>query len=184
LPPPEAVPDTVVESCDPTLFDFNGISIAATQRGDGTVLIEATKAARAMGYTNPHKAILDHCKGANVLLVPSTGGPQQVKFIPEFDVYRLVMRSNLPEAEKVKAEQKTAAVTFQMERNRPYADWAKSAANHKSISSRGAVSRLDHCLPEVPSGWYMTRCQLERCWHLPDAVLVHAFRVIASSCNL
>jgi len=34
------------------------------------------------------------------LLTPSAGGPQKIKFIPESDVFRLVMRSKLPGAER------------------------------------------------------------------------------------
>lgn len=55
--------------------------------------------AEALGYTNPRKALIDHCKGGNELVTPSFGGPQKMKFIKEADIYRLVMRSKLPEAE-------------------------------------------------------------------------------------
>lgn len=53
-----------------------------------------------LGYTNPRKAVADHCKGGNETLLPSAGGMQTVRIIPERDVYRLIMRSKLPAAEK------------------------------------------------------------------------------------
>lgn len=56
--------------------------------------------AEKLGYTNPQKAIRDHCKGVNESLLPSAGGMQTMKVIPESDVYRLVMRSKKEEAEK------------------------------------------------------------------------------------
>jgi anti-repressor protein len=56
--------------------------------------------AEILGYSNVSGAISDHCKGASESLLPSAGGPQMTKIIPERDVYRLVMRSKLKSAEK------------------------------------------------------------------------------------
>lgn len=60
----------------------------------------ATDIAKALGYVNPQKAIRDHCKGVHETFTPSNGGTQKAKFIPENDVYRLIVRSKLPEAQK------------------------------------------------------------------------------------
>lgn len=54
--------------------------------------------AKALGYKNPAKAVINHCKGVTVLETPTNGGVQQVKFGKEGDVYRLVMKSKLHEA--------------------------------------------------------------------------------------
>lgn len=56
--------------------------------------------AKALGYASPPHAITKHCKGVIVLDTPSRGGVQSTKFIPEGDVYRLIIRSKLPAAEK------------------------------------------------------------------------------------
>ena len=56
--------------------------------------------AEKLGYSNPLKAIRDHCKGVNETFIPSAGGIQTMKIISESDVYRLIMRSKLEEAEK------------------------------------------------------------------------------------
>ena len=56
--------------------------------------------AECLAYTNPLKAVRDHCKGVNETFIPSAGGRQLIKIIPESDVYRLVMRSKLPAAEQ------------------------------------------------------------------------------------
>ena len=53
-----------------------------------------------LGYKNPMEAVRTHCKGVSEILTPSAGGIQTVKYIKESDVYRLVMRSKLPEAER------------------------------------------------------------------------------------
>jgi len=60
----------------------------------------ATESARILGYRNPQKAIRDHCKGVNELFTPSAGGLQKTKFIPEGDLYRLIIRSKLPLVER------------------------------------------------------------------------------------
>ena len=63
-------------------------------------LFLANDIAKALGYVQPVFAISSHCKGVCVLPTPTTGGVQNVKFIPESDVFRLIMRSKLPDAEK------------------------------------------------------------------------------------
>lgn len=60
----------------------------------------ANDVARILGYVVPKDAISKFCKGGVILPLPTNGGIQNVKFIPESDVYRLIMRSKLPDAEK------------------------------------------------------------------------------------
>lgn len=67
---------------------------------DGKVLFCGNDVAKALGYSRPRNAVADHCKGGTVLVLPTAGGRQQTKFIPQTDVLRLIMSSNLPEAER------------------------------------------------------------------------------------
>ncbi|MGG3823191.1 BRO family protein [Geobacillus thermodenitrificans] len=69
---------------------------------NGEIYFPATDVAIILGYTNPHKAIKDHCKekGVTIRSAPTSGGKQQKKFINEGNLYRLIVRSKLPEAEK------------------------------------------------------------------------------------
>lgn len=67
---------------------------------DGSLWFIGKEVAEKLGYGNPHEAIRTHCKGVSEIRTPSKGGMQTVKIIPERDVYRLVMRSKLPTAEK------------------------------------------------------------------------------------
>lgn len=67
---------------------------------NGKVLFCGTDIASALGYRRPADAISAHCKGVCVLPTPSPGGTQQTKFIPEGDVYRLIVHSRLPAAEQ------------------------------------------------------------------------------------
>jgi prophage antirepressor-like protein len=68
---------------------------------NGKELFPATECARKLGYTNPHKAVNDHCK--NVVMVctnDSLGRQQEMKYINEGDLFRLIVKSKLPVAEK------------------------------------------------------------------------------------
>lgn len=79
--------------------------ICTVQQEEGKVLFKANDVARSLGYAEAAKAVRTHCKGVSVLDTPienqyGTVVMQPTKFISESDVYRLVMRSKLPEAEK------------------------------------------------------------------------------------
>lgn len=67
---------------------------------NGIIYFNANDVALALGYSNTHKAISTHCKGVTKWDTPTTSGVQKVNYIPEGDIYRLVMRSKLPGAER------------------------------------------------------------------------------------
>ena len=67
---------------------------------DGKPYFSAKDVAEALGYSNPRKAILDHCKGVTKRDTLTAGGQQAVNFIPEGDIYRLIVKSQLPSAER------------------------------------------------------------------------------------
>lgn len=56
--------------------------------------------AKALGYTNPNKAVNDHCRAITKCSTPISGKIQEINFIPEGDLYRLIVSSKLPTAEK------------------------------------------------------------------------------------
>ncbi len=58
-----------------------------------------------LGYANASKAVADHCKYAEILkhnesLVLGVNAPRGILIIPESDLFRLIMRSNMPDAEQ------------------------------------------------------------------------------------
>lgn len=69
---------------------------------DGRITFCGTDIAKALGYSNPRKALIDHCKekGVTIRDAPTKGGIQQLKFITEGNLYRLIVSSKLPSAEK------------------------------------------------------------------------------------
>ena len=67
---------------------------------NGRYLFCGTDVAAALGYSNPRDALRRHCKGVVKRDTLTDGGPQQLSFIPEGDVYRLIVHSKLPSAER------------------------------------------------------------------------------------
>lgn len=70
---------------------------------NGNVYFPATEVAKTLGYSNTSDAIIKHCKKDGVAfreVIDSLGRKQQKKFITEGNLYRLIARSKLPEAEK------------------------------------------------------------------------------------
>lgn len=60
----------------------------------------ASDIAKVLGYSNTRDAISRHCKGVVKSDIPTNSGIQTVSFIPEGDIYRLIVKSKLPNAEK------------------------------------------------------------------------------------
>lgn len=64
------------------------------------VLFCASDVAKALGYARPNDAVNQHCRATVKRRTPISGKIQDINFIPEGDVYRLIIRSKLPAAEK------------------------------------------------------------------------------------
>jgi prophage antirepressor-like protein len=67
---------------------------------DGKPWFVATDVANALGYSNARDAVFRHCKGVVKRDTPTSSGNQMISYINEGDVYRLIMKSKLPSAER------------------------------------------------------------------------------------
>lgn len=67
---------------------------------DSKTYFAGSDVAKALGYAIPHKAVQTHCKGVLKWNIPTNSGNQDILFITEGDIYRLIMKSKLPSAEK------------------------------------------------------------------------------------
>lgn len=85
------------------MFENEEFGQVRTIEVDGKILFCGSDVAKALGYSSPKDAISTHCKGAIKHRTLTNGGEQDVKFITEGDVYRLITRSKLPSAEKFEA---------------------------------------------------------------------------------
>ena len=81
-------------------FDFNGMNVRTVIDDAGEPMFNGKDVCDALGYANAADAMAQHCKGvAKRYPLQTAGGKQMAVFIPERDLYRLVMRSRLPAAE-------------------------------------------------------------------------------------
>ena len=85
------------------IFNSEEFGEIRTAEIDGKPYFVGTDVAKALGYSNPRKAILDHCKGVTKRDTPTSSGIQSMSYINEGDLYRLIMKSKLPSAEKFEA---------------------------------------------------------------------------------
>lgn len=84
-----------------TIFNNDLFGSVRTLTIDEKFYFIASDVAKALGYKNTSKAVNDHCKHITKRSVlDSCGVEQSMNIIPESDVYRLIIRSKLPEAEK------------------------------------------------------------------------------------
>ena len=68
---------------------------------NNSFLFCASDVAKALGYSNIHGTIKRHCRGVLKRYTPTSSGVQEISFIPEGDVYRLIVHSKLPSAERL-----------------------------------------------------------------------------------
>ena len=84
-----------------SIFTYENANVRTTMAEDGTPLFCGKDIASILGYTNTTDALKRHCKGVvKHYPLETPGGTQQVRFITEPDLYRLITHSKLPEAEK------------------------------------------------------------------------------------
>ena len=69
--------------------------VRTLQDDDGRILFCGKDVAKALGYRIPKDAVSAHCRGAVKHRLLTNGGYQEVKFVTEGDVYRLVVHSRL-----------------------------------------------------------------------------------------
>lgn len=80
-------------------FDF-GMNTVRTLLRDGEIWFVGKDVAEVLGYTDTDQAVRKHCKAVDSYPVETTGQVRNVNIIPERDLYRLIFRSRLPEAER------------------------------------------------------------------------------------
>jgi prophage antirepressor-like protein len=81
--------------------EFGEVRVAAGPNDEPWFV--ASDVAKILGYENPAEAVRDHCKKVNKITQASESPgkpPLNFNIIPESDVYRLIMRSHLPGAER------------------------------------------------------------------------------------
>ena len=90
----------------PSVFAFNEFSVRAFADQQGNPWFSAPEACTILGYRNSRDAIAKHCRPDGVAkrdTIDSMGRSQPLTYINEGNLYRLVIKSRKPEAEKFEA---------------------------------------------------------------------------------
>ena len=82
------------------IFNSEEFGDIRTAEIDGKPYFVGADVAKALGYNNPRDAVSRHCKGVVKRDTPTSSGVQSMSYINEGDLYRLIMKSKLPSAEK------------------------------------------------------------------------------------
>ena len=86
-----------------SIFNFEDKSVRVIEK-DGEPWFVAKDVTAILGYSNPSESVRMYCKCSEILKgrdsLLFTSSPRGVTIIPERDVYRLIMRSKLPSAER------------------------------------------------------------------------------------
>lgn len=82
------------------IFDNSEFGSIRTTVIDGKPYFCGSDVASALGYKRPNDAISAHCRATVKYSTPISGKLQEINFISEGDVYRLIIRSKLPNAER------------------------------------------------------------------------------------
>ena len=78
------------------VFTNHEFGTIRTITSSGQILFCGKDVATALGYANTKDALARHCKGVvNHYPLETAGGVQQVRFISEGDLYRLIVTSKL-----------------------------------------------------------------------------------------
>lgn len=84
-----------------SVFKFEEATTIRTVTIDNVTWFAGKDVTQVLGYTNPSKAMHDHCKGVTKCYpLQTAGGKQEIRIISEADVMRLICSSKLPAAQK------------------------------------------------------------------------------------
>jgi anti-repressor protein len=86
----------------PAVFNFHESPVRIILQPNGEPLFNANDVSGLLGYSNARDAVAKHCrpKGVAKCDTPTAGGIQALTFLSEGNLFRLVLRSDKPEADE------------------------------------------------------------------------------------
>lgn len=144
------------------IFNNPDFGEVRTLETNGKVLFCGSDVAKALGYSNPSKALNDHCRYLTKRYVPHPQSPDktiEMSFIPESDLYRLVFSSKLPNAERF-TDWVTEEVLPSIRKNGGYIAGQELTARKAERLSRGLTGFWIIMGRRLPS----IRCLRSRFW--------------------
>lgn len=130
---------------------------------DGQPWFVGSDIAKVLGYKNERDAIKRHCKGVVKHDILTNGGFQKASTIPESDVYRLIINSELPSAEKFErwvmeevlpSLRKKGYYQMTAQKNSDYIDlrnqtYQRISVNNQTVKTIVYESKLYFCLIDL-----------------------------------
>ncbi len=88
-----------------SVFEFQSHTVRTVMDERGEPWFAAADICNVLGYANSRQAVQKNCKAGGVSIrdTPTTSGIQPLTFINEGNLYRLIVKSRKPEAEKFEA---------------------------------------------------------------------------------
>lgn len=85
-----------------TTFNFDDQNVRIIVDENNNPWFCTTDVCKALGYSKPSNAVSQHCRSKGTLKqgTPTSSGLQELTYINEANLYRLVMRSKLESAER------------------------------------------------------------------------------------
>lgn len=147
-------PETAARNFSVIPFDFDGAAIRVITDKLGDPWFVARDVADALGYSKPENAVARHCKAATT--TPKQGGGFMT-IIPERDLYRLVMKSKLPAAERFE-EWVVGQVLPNIRKNGSIS--TQGPNNSKIVGELAILECFDRLLKPAPSSKMMMLAQI------------------------
>ncbi|WP_053151102.1 BRO family protein [Pseudomonas sp. P97.38] len=135
-------------------FDFDGAAVRVITDNLGDPWFVARDVADALGYSKPENAVARHCKAATT--TPKQGGGFMT-IMPERDLYRLVMKSKLPAAERFE-DWVVGQVLPAIRKNGTFS--TQGPNNSKIVGELAILECFDRLLKPAPSSKMMMLAQI------------------------
>ncbi len=87
----------------PTVFQFNSNAVRTFANNKGEPWFNASDVCAVLGYRNPWDAVSKHCRQGGLAkreVIDGMGRTQEATFINEGNLYRLIIKSRKPEAQR------------------------------------------------------------------------------------
>lgn len=143
---------------------------------DGEPWFCAADVCDILGYTNSRKALADHCRAGGVTKrdTPTSSGIQSMTYISEGNLYRLCIKSHMPEAQKFEAWVCDEVLPSIRKTGRYVAPAAAPVSPTESTAERLTANDLQHIkrmIDMCATGFYQKNSWTQAIWFYLRRVL-------------
>lgn len=177
----------------PSVFSFESTNVRTFADENGGPWFLANDVCAVLGYKNPRMSVDRHCRAGGVTKrdTPTESGIQEMTFINEGNLYRLIIKSRKPEAERFEqwvmeevlpAIRKTGQYVAQPYTTGPRDTLTAEQADTLRRVLTDAVKRLpkDKQAAAMIKGWSKLKAHFKTDYrHIPQAEFAEALSIVA-----